>query len=156
MNSCSRSDDVLRYLMEELDAAETEAFERHLDSCPSCRAEVRLERALQKGLAVCSLPDAAPAGLRPGVLTGILTVKHPRFPWWQITATVAAGAAAFAALLRVFEGSGLAVRAGAFLSGAAGAVSSLFSGVGSLPLILGTGILMVGIASIIASLVPED
>ena len=156
MSSCSRSDDVLRYLMDQLDPAERESFARHLDSCPSCRDEIRLEMALQKGLAECSLPDTAPAGLRPGVLAGILTVKRPRFPWWQIAATVAAGAAAFAALLRVLEDSGITERGAEVLSGAAGAVSSLFSGIGSLPVILGTGILMVGIASIIASLVPED
>jgi anti-sigma factor (TIGR02949 family) len=156
MNSCSRSDDVLAYLTGLLEGEEKALFEKHLEDCPACRRELDLERALQSGLSECTLPDAAPAELRPAVLAGMLTVRRPRFPFWQIGATVAAGTAAFLALLHVLAGSGLPEAGAGLLARAASSLSSMFSGTGSLPVMIGTGLVLVGIASVLASLVPED
>ena len=156
MSSCSRSADVLPYLMDELEDDERALFERHLEGCPVCSHELQLERALQNGLSECTLPDAAPIELRPRVLSGILTVRRPRFPYWQIGAIVAAGAAAFVAIYHVVSGTGIPQRGLGVLAGAVNAVASLLSGAGSVPLMIGTGIVIVGIASVVASIVPEE
>ena len=59
MSSCSRSADILPYLMGELGEDDRVLFERHLEGCSACRDELRLERALQNGLIECTLfPEA--------------------------------------------------------------------------------------------------
>ena len=156
MSSCSRSADVLTYLMGELDGNDRALFEEHLDSCPICVNELRLERALQNGLVECTLPDAAPEELRPRVLSRILTVRRPRFPFWQIAVTVLSGAAAFIALMRILRGSSLPDAGIGLVTSLIEGVSAAVGKAGSLPLMIGAGVVLVGIASVVASLVPEE
>ena len=156
MSSCSRSASVLSYLLGELTEDERALFEKHLDSCPICRHELGLERALQHGLVECMLPDAAPAELRLNVLSRIMTLRQPRFPVWQISVTVLAGAVAFLALLQILHGSSLPQTGIGLLTDFIDGVSMVIGKAGSLPLMIGVGVVFVGIASVVASLVPED
>jgi anti-sigma factor (TIGR02949 family) len=156
MNSCSRSASVLSFLIGELDGGERSLFEKHLAGCPICSHELRLELALQNGLAECMLPDTAPVDLRSNILLRILTVHRPRFPVWQIAVTLFSGAAASLALLRVFRDSNLPETAIGLLAGLLEGVSGMIEKTGSLPLMIGTGVILVGIASIVASLLPEE
>ncbi len=156
MSSCSRSASVLSYLMGELTEAERALFEKHLDSCPICRHELGLEHALQHGLVECTLPDAAPAELRLNVLSRIMTLRQPRLPVWQIAVTVLAGAAASLVLLRILSGSSLPETGIGLLTGFIEGATAVIGKAGSLPLMIGVGVVFVGIASVVASLVPED
>ncbi len=69
------------YLDGELDAAEREAFDRHLSSCEACRGVLSdLERVVARAGA---LPDSPPsADLWPGIATR-LTPARGITPWWR-------------------------------------------------------------------------
>jgi hypothetical protein len=62
------------YALDALEPAEAEAFEQHLDSCASCRDEVRSLRAAAGALAL-DADEAPPASLRSSVLAGISQVR---------------------------------------------------------------------------------
>lgn len=62
------------YALDALDADETAAFERHLQSCESCRAEVRSLREAGSALAD-TVSEAPPERLRSSVLAGIGQVR---------------------------------------------------------------------------------
>ena len=107
MSSCSRSDRVLSYLMEEMTGQETRLFEEHLAQCSACIHELALEQALQRGLEECTHPDAIPSGLRSEILLKLMAMRHPVFPFWQIAATIATGIVALFAVLHVIGDSSL-------------------------------------------------
>ncbi len=102
------------------------------------------------------LPDAAPAELRLNVLSRIMTLRQPRFPVWQIAVTVLAGAVASLALLRILHGSSLPETGIRLLTGFVEGAAAVIGKAGSLPLMIGAGVVFVGIASVVASLVPEE
>lgn len=62
------------YALDALDTEQAEAFERHLDSCPDCRAEVESFTSAVSHLADDST-EAPPARLRDSVLTSITQVR---------------------------------------------------------------------------------
>lgn len=156
MNSCSRSTSVLSYLMSQLDEDDRVLFEKHLDNCPICRDELGLERTLQNGLTECTKPHAAPPELRLNVLKRTLTVHQPRFPFWQIAVTLLSGTAAFFFLLQILRGSSLFETGAGLLIGFIDEVFATVEQVNSLPLMIGIGIVLVGITSVVASLLPEE
>ena len=156
MNSCSRSTSVLSYLLGELDEDDRVLFEKHLESCPICREELGLERTLQNGLVECTKPDAAPPELRLNVLRRTLTVHRPHFPVWQIAVTLLSGAAAFFVLLQGLRGSSLLETGTGLLTRFIDGAFATLEHANSLPLVIGAGIVLVGIASVVASLLPEE
>lgn len=156
MSSCSRSTNVLSYLEGELNEHDRVLFEKHLDSCPICRHELRLERTLQSGLVECTMPDAAPAELRSDVLSRILIGQRPRFPFWQIAVTLLSGAVASLVLLQILHGSSLLETGIVLLMGFIDEIFTAVEKYSSLPLVIGVGIVLAGIASVVASLVPEE
>lgn len=62
------------YALDSLDAAEAAAFEEHLESCGSCRDEVRSLREAAGALAL-DVAETPPASLRSSVLAGISQVR---------------------------------------------------------------------------------
>ena len=155
MSSCSRSTSVLSYLLGELDENDKVLFEQHLASCPLCREELRLERSLQNGLVDCMKPDAAPDELRLNVLTRILTVRRPRFPFWQIAATLLSGTAVFFVLMKVLRDSRLLETCFGLLMRFIDGIFTALEPANSLPLMIVLGIVLIGIATGVASLLPE-
>ena len=156
MSSCSRSDSVLSYLMEEMTGQEAGLFEEHLVQCSTCRHELALEQALQRGLEECTHPDAIPSRLRSEILLKLMAMRHPVFPFWQIAATIATGVAALFAVLHVIGDSSLPDMGLGFITGIGRDLPELLGRAGSLPVIFGVGLVMVVIASVVASLVPEE
>lgn len=155
MSSCSRSTSVLSYLLDELEEDDKVLFERHLENCPFCRDELRLERILQNGLSECTKPSAAPPELRLNVLKRTLTAQQPRFPFWQIAVTLLSGTAVFLVLLKVLRGSGLLETGFGLLMRFANGIFATLEPANSLPLMIGLGIVLIGIATGVASLLPE-
>lgn len=142
--------------MGELDEHDRGLFEKHLESCPICRRELRLERTLQNGLVECTKPDAAPAELRLNVLTKILTAPRPRFPLWQITVALLSGTAAFLILMKIPHDSTLLEKGTGFLMNLIEEMSVAVENFSSLPVMIVAGIALAGIASVLASLIPEE
>ena len=156
MSSCSRSTSVLSYLMGELDEDAKALFEKHLESCPACRRELRFERTLQNGLAECTKPDAAPAELRLNVLTKILTMPRLRFPFWQIAVALLSGTTAFLILMKILRGSSLLETGTEVLMNFVEEMFLAVENVSSFQPMILAGIISVGIVSVVASLVPEE
>ncbi len=142
--------------MDELDEDDRVLFEKHLNGCPICRHELMLERSLQNGLAECMKPDAAPAELRLNVLTKILTVQRPRFPFPQVAVTLFSGAAVFFILLKILSGSGLLSKSSGFLIDVIDGIFAAVEQMNSLPLMIGAAIVTMGIISVVALLLPEE
>jgi anti-sigma factor (TIGR02949 family) len=98
------------YLDGELDAAGAASFERHLQSCQLCAAELSSERALRQTLAGAQLYERAPEQLRKNVLSKLPADSPARtkaLPFWRLAALAAALLlAAFLGreLLSVFRG----------------------------------------------------
>ena len=156
MSSCSKSDRVLSYLMEEMTGQEIRLFEEHLGQCSACRHELALEQALQRGLEECTHPDAVPSPLRSEILLKLMAMRHPVFPFWQIVATIGAGIAALFAVLHIAGDSSLPDAGLNFLAGIGRDLPELLGRTGSLPVIFGIGLIMIVVASIVASFVPEE
>lgn len=142
--------------MDELDSSERALFEKHLDGCPICQRELRLERSLQNGLVECTLQDAAPPDLKPNVLSQMLTVRQPLFPFWQILVTLLSGAAVFFLLLRILRNSSLPETGVELLTTLIDNALAAVDNINSVPLMIGVGIVLVGIVTGIASIVPEE
>ncbi|RKZ07430.1 hypothetical protein DRQ25_11600 [Candidatus Fermentibacteria bacterium] len=156
MNSCSRSTSVLSYLLGELDEDERVLFEKHLDSCSICSDELELERILQSRLVECTQPDTAPPELRLTVLKRTLTVQKPRFPFWQIAVTLLSGTAALLVLLQVLSGSRLLETSFRTLIRFVDEIFITLVQANSLPLMICSGIALIGITTTVASLLPEE
>lgn len=156
MSSCNRSNNVLSYLMGELNEDDKALFEKHLESCPICRLELRLERVLQTGLVECTQPEAAPAELKLNVLSRIQTMYRPRFPFWQIAVTLLSGSAAFLILLRILRGSSLPETGIVLLTNLIDDIFTSIKNADSIFLMIGAVVIFAGIASILASLLPEE
>lgn len=75
------------YALDALEPAEAAAFEQHLESCSSCRDEVRSLREAAGALSV-DAEEAPPASLRSSVLAGISQVR-PLPPVGQVDAAAA-------------------------------------------------------------------
>ena len=77
------------YALGSLDPAERAEFERHLETCASCRAEVQSFREVSGLLAHTVPPAAPPAELRRRVLR---QARHPRvfMPWLAAAAVLLA------------------------------------------------------------------
>ncbi len=155
MSSCSRSTSVLSYLLGEMDEDDKVLFERHLENCPFCRDELRLERILQKGLSECTKPSAAPPELRLNVLKKTLTAQQPRFPFWQIAATLLSGTVVFFLLLKVLRSSRLLENGFGLLMRFIGGIFETLEPANSLPMMIVLGIVLIGIATGVASSLPE-
>ena len=155
MSSCSRSNNVLSYLLGELDEDDNVLFEQHLENCRHCRDELRLERTLQNGLTECTKPNAAPPELRLNVLKRTMTAQQPRFPFWQIAVTLLSGTAVFLVLLQIFSGTRLLEKGFGLLTRFIDGIFSTLEPADSLPLMIGLGIVLIGITTVVASLLPE-
>jgi anti-sigma factor RsiW len=91
------------YAADALDPVERDVFERHLETCDSCRAEVRELQATTARLAV-GVSTTPPAALRDSVLAEVgrtrqlsphgdvvrLDERRPNRPWYRQPATAAA------------------------------------------------------------------
>ena len=156
MSSCSRSTSVLSYLMRELNKSDRALFEKHLESCPICQRELKLERSLQNGLVGCTLPDTVPPDLKFNVLSKILTVRQPQLPIWQIVVTLLSGAVLFMALLKILHNSSLPETGVKLLTTLIDSALAAVDNINSVPLMIGVGIVLMGIVSVVASLVQEE
>jgi len=156
MNSCSRSTSVLSYLLGELDEDERFLFEKHLDSCSLCRDELRFERILQNRLVECTKPDTAPPELRLNVLRKTLTAQQPRFPFPQIAVTLLSGTAAFFILLKVLSGSRLLETGFRTLIRFVDEIFVTLVQTNSLPLMICSGIVLIGITTTVTSLLQKE
>ncbi|MCD4848925.1 MAG: hypothetical protein K8R76_12130 [Candidatus Aegiribacteria sp.] len=156
MNSCSRSTSVLSYLMGEQNESDRSLFEKHLEGCPICQRELKLERSLQNGLVECTLQDAAPPDLKLNVLSKILTMRPPQFPIWQMVVTLLSGAALFTVLLRILHDSSVPETGIELLSTLIDNALAAVDNNNSVPLMIGVGIVLMGILSVVASLVQEE
>ena len=86
------------YVLDSLDDLERQAFERHLESCDACRAEVRELSETVAALGAAEATDP-PAHLRSEVLAQVartpqsLRIRRPRDdrapPWWSVAAVAA-------------------------------------------------------------------
>jgi len=108
--SCERTRTVLHgYLDGELDAVRAEEFERHLEDCRECVAELEAQESLRSSLSRAPLYEKAPESLREkvfGELGGAMVVRtrrFPGFPWHGFKRRVLLSAAA-AALLGTLAG----------------------------------------------------
>jgi len=138
-----------------LDENDKVLFEQHLVNCPICREELRLERSLQNGLVDCMKPDAAPPELRLNVLKKTLTAQQPQFPFWQVAVTLLSGAAVFIVLLKVLSGSHLLEKGFGLLMRFVDGIFATLEQANSFPMMIGLGIVLIGIATLVASLLPE-
>jgi anti-sigma factor (TIGR02949 family) len=84
------------YLDDELDAAGSAEFERHLQSCPECSAALGAERELRTTLAQAQLYERAPVNLRRAVqgqlgprkaTSALVAAPRPNWKWLAIAAT---------------------------------------------------------------------
>ncbi|HEV8042979.1 MAG TPA: cupin domain-containing protein [Bryobacteraceae bacterium] len=91
MPHCDNADRASLYALGLLDEAESSIFERHLNSCPACAAEVRESGAMAVQLAGTIPASAPPAALRSRVLTeallprGVLALVRGAQMNWQPT-----------------------------------------------------------------------
>jgi mycothiol system anti-sigma-R factor len=90
------------YLDGELDAARAADFEKHLETCPECVAELEAQESLRSSLRRAQLYEKAPANLRQNVLAAargvIPQASKPRGIDWRWLAVAAA------VLLSLFTG----------------------------------------------------
>ena len=81
------------YLDGELDAVRASEFERHLESCPQCLAELEAQESLRASLQQAQLYERAPLDLRKKVLQSLpKPAAPPRFAFsvsWQWLAAAA-------------------------------------------------------------------
>jgi mycothiol system anti-sigma-R factor len=82
------------YLDGELDAVRAAEFERHLETCPECLAELEAQESLRASLQQAQLRERAPASLRRAVLQGLpkapAQFRIATNPSWQWLAVAAA------------------------------------------------------------------
>ncbi len=94
MNCELTSKSLHGYLDGELDAVRAAEFERHLESCPQCLAELEAQESLRTSLQQARLRERAPRGLRKKVLRRLPKSASPaRFAFslsWQWLAVAAA------------------------------------------------------------------
>ena len=82
------------YLDGELDAVRAAEFERHLESCPECLAELESQESLRASLQQAQLRERAPLGLRKKILQELpkparTTRFAPNWSWqWLAVAAV--------------------------------------------------------------------
>lgn len=99
MSHCPDSNHIQDYLDDELVAAQREAFEAHLATCPDCAAELALYRQVFTDLE--TLPMFEPsADLADRVLAEVMPAHASRWPklaLWGYGSAVAASIAAIAA-----------------------------------------------------------
>jgi mycothiol system anti-sigma-R factor len=93
--SCELSSRSLHgYLDGELDAVRAAEFERHLESCPECLAELEAQESLRASLQQAQLRERAPASLRKAVLHSLpkapAKFRIATAPAWQWLAVAAA------------------------------------------------------------------
>jgi len=113
--SCERVRTVLHgYLDGELDAVRAAEFEKHLEDCQECVAELEAQESLRSALARAQLYEKAPEALRERVhqaLGGTIVVRWRRFPifpwrgralrvWMAAAAAIVLGVLASWSLLR--------------------------------------------------------
>jgi anti-sigma factor RsiW len=94
---CGSSRTILAlYADGELDAAESEAFERHLQACATCRQVLAAERALKAALRAMPRP-AMPPTLAARVRAALpqAAPRRPARPWFRLAPALAAGLALF-------------------------------------------------------------
>lgn len=82
--ACDLTRDVLHgYLDGELDAVRAAEFERHLESCSQCVAELERQEAVQSALHRSDLYERAPDALRRKVLAQVAP-SHPGQKGWTL------------------------------------------------------------------------
>lgn len=77
---CPQRVDVGVYLLNRLEAAESDRFIRHLAGCPTCRADVDELAPVVALLAAILHPTRSPGPSRAGTPTRSPTTGPPRFP----------------------------------------------------------------------------
>jgi mycothiol system anti-sigma-R factor len=94
--SCELSSVSLHgYLDGELDAIRAAEFERHLETCPECLAELEAQESLRASLEQAQLRERAPASLRKSVLQSLpkaparfRVAQNPTWPWLAVAASL--------------------------------------------------------------------
>jgi mycothiol system anti-sigma-R factor len=92
------------YLDGELDAARASEFEKHLQSCSQCVAELEAQDGLRSSIRGAHLYEKAPASLRKKVLKDIKGETSQKAGWFFPRLTWAAVAACAVFLLLIFAG----------------------------------------------------
>jgi mycothiol system anti-sigma-R factor len=95
VNCEQRTKSLHGYLDGELDAVRAAEFERHLEGCAECLAELEAQEALRASLKQAALRERAPAGLHRKVVKSLpKAAAAPRFalsfswPWLAVAAAV--------------------------------------------------------------------
>lgn len=94
--SCELSSVSLHgYLDGELDAIRASDFERHLETCPQCLAELEAQESLRARLQQAQLRERAPASLRKSVLQSLpktpakfRVAQNPSWSWLAVAASL--------------------------------------------------------------------
>lgn len=87
---CTNARLLLNFLRSgELDPAERDAFEQHLESCPDCGALAQSEQRFDDALTVAMQRVPVPRTLKAGILERLVRSRRPR-PWAWISAAAAA------------------------------------------------------------------
>lgn len=94
MNCEQREKSLHGYLDGELDAVRAAEFERHLEGCPECLAELEAQEALRASLKQAALRERAPAGLHKKVVKSLPKSALParfaiRLSWQWLPAAAA-------------------------------------------------------------------
>ena len=92
------------YLDGELDAARASEFEKHLQSCGQCVAELEAQDALRTSIRGAHLYEKAPAALRKKVLREIKSETNQKSGWFFPRLSWATVAACAVFLLLIFAG----------------------------------------------------
>lgn len=117
--ACEQTQSLLHgYLDGELDAVRSAEFERHLETCSQCAAQLEAQEALRASLKAANLYEMAPAGLMRKVERQVDLVRRgertARFRpvWWRMvvlaTAAVVLGAIASFFAARMVRNGGSA------------------------------------------------
>ncbi len=112
---CGRKEDLVAYLYDEAGAAERASFERHLDDCVACRAELMAFGRVRDELSVWQVGLAPRAEVvLPRSRFAVLRELIGMFPMWVRGAALAGAAAAMLLVALSIAGASVGVRDGDF------------------------------------------
>lgn len=104
-NECDRLED---YAFDEMSTEQRQSFERHLDSCESCRVELKELRGTWDELGYLADEVEPPVELKGQVMSAIFgepaVVRHSRWLYWSSAAVIVAIIAGTILNFRIWDG----------------------------------------------------